>query len=379
MNFRVLLSLIKKEFIQIKRDPRTLGLIIYLPIFMLIIYGYGITYDVRKVPLAIYDAENSPESRDILRDFINSGYFSLKYVATSEEDAERAIDRNRASVVLIMKPGLMKKVKSSEEEKIQILLDGSDSNTATIALGYAQAILRKRSSDIIAERLDRMGIRVPFDMPLVEGRMRIWYNEELKSSHFIVPGIIAIIMMFMGALLTAFTVVNEKERGTIDQIIVSPVKANEFLLGKLFPYTLIAFMDMALIIVIGYLLFRVPISGSLILLMFGAFLYLICILNTGILVSTITDTPEGAMMLAVMLSLLPTILLSGFVFPIENMPAWIQIVTYAVPARYFLVIIRGIFLKGIGISVLWPSFLALTILGGILFHVSILRFRRQIT
>ena len=379
MNLKVLLSLIKKEFIQIWRDPRTLGLIIYLPIFMLIIYGYGITFDVRKVPLIVFDGENSPETRDIVRDFINSGYFSLKYVAADEKDAERAIERNIASIAIIMKPGLMKSVKSDETAKIQILLDGSDSNTATIALGYSQAILRSRSSRIVAEHLDRMGVRVPFDIPLVEGRMRIWYNEELKSSHFIVPGIIAIITMFMGALLTAFTVVNEKERGTIDQIIVSPVRASEFLLGKLFPYILISFADMILIITLGHFLFRVPIRGSLLLLMFGAFLYLICILNTGILVSTITNTPEGAMMLAVMISLLPTIMLSGFVFPIENMPRVIQLITYIVPARYFLEIIRGIFLKGIGMSILWEHFIALAILGTILFHISILRFRRQIS
>ncbi len=379
MNLHILISIIRKEFIQIRRDPRTLGLVMFLPIFMLIIYGYGITFDVRNVSLALYDADRTPESREIIKDFINSGYFSLAYVAGSEKGIDHALNRNIATIGLIIHPRLMEGIKSSQERKIQLILDGTDSNTATIALGYAQAIIRRRSAEIISERLDRAGLRVPFDTPLLEDRLRIWFNEELKSSLFIVPGIIAIITMIMGSVLTSLTVVLEKERGTIKQISISPVRPSQFLIGKLVPYILISFADMILIIILGYILFHVPIKGSLILLMIAAFIYLISILMIGIFVSTVTDTPEGAMMLAVIISLLPSILLSGFVFPIENMPKWIQVVTYIVPARYFLDIIRGIFLKGIGFQLLWKSFLWLSCISLGLFMISTLRFRREVS
>jgi ABC-type multidrug transport system permease subunit len=363
---RVIRAIMRREFIDVRRDRRSLFLTFLYPISMLIMYGYGIRYDVDNVHLAVLDYSETPASRALIEDLTSSGYFRLTSVAVSERDIDRALNTERARAAVVIPYDFNDKLRAGEPTAVQVLIDGSDSNTANIAQGYALAIVNRFAAE------HRGGVQPAAP---IEVEHRIWYNPELKSVNFIVPGVIAVIMMIVGAILTALSIVKEKERGTIEQILVSPIRPVEMIVGKIVPYVAIALVDLAIIIAAGYLLFAVPIKGSLTQLAVFSLLYLVCSLGVGVFVSTIADTMQTAMIAAVFLSLLPSVLLSGFVFPIEDMPIAIQVLTYFFPGRYFVDAIRGIYLKGIGLAVLWPDAALLAVFAIGIVGLSTSRFR----
>jgi len=370
-----ILAIARKEVIHIRRDRRTLGLVLAFPVFMLIVYGYGITYDVKRVPLVVLDRDRSEESHSLISSLTESGYFKLYGSVDRYETLERLLDRGKARIGLVIPPDFSRELKAQRRPKLQTLVDGSDPNTANVAIGYLQGAIGQYSLSVNGSQsleIER-ALKSPIDV-----KSRIWYNPELKSVYFIVPGIIAIIMMMMGSLLTALTIAGEKEKGTIEAIIASPVKSSQLMIGKLIPYMVISFIDVIIIITVGYLLFQVPIKGNVFLLLVMAFFYLVGILGIGIFVSTLVATQESAMLMAVLLSLLPSVFLSGFVFPIENTPFVIQLICQVVPATHFLKIIRGIYLKGIGFSILWRDAAFLLVFDVMMIVVAIKRFKKRL-
>lgn len=350
LSLRRITAIIRRELIDIRRDRRSLVLTLLYPISMLIMYGYGIRYDVENVPLTILDRDETPESRELASELVHSGYFTLVRWARDDAEVERDLMRETSRAAVIIPPDFSASIRRGAPATVQALIDGSDSNSATIAQGYVLAMVNRYAATLTPGAAAMVPIEV---------RSRVWYNPELKSVNFIVPGIIAVIMMIVGAILTALSIVKEKERGTIEQILVSPIRPTEMIIGKLVPYVLIALVDLAIIITAGYLMFGVPIKGSLFQLTIFSLLYLISSLGVGVFVSTIADNMQTAMIAAIFLSLFPAILLSGFVFPLENMALPLRLLSYLFPGRYFVTALRGIYLKGIGITVMWPEALLL--------------------
>jgi ABC-2 type transport system permease protein len=339
-------------------------------------YGYGIRYDVDNVPLTILDYDHSAESRDLAEHMLRSGYFHLVRWAQNEHDLNRDLTTDASKAAVVIPPQFAAHIGAGEPVTVQAVIDGSDSNTATIAQGYLLAMMARYSA-AVAERKSG-ALAAQLSTPPIELKSRIWYNPELKSVNFIVPGIIAVVMMIVGAVITALSIVKEKERGTMEQILVSTIRPLELMVGKIVPYVIIAFIDLVIIVCAGYLIFRVPIKGSLLQLTALSLLYLTSSLGTGVFVSTIADTMQSAMLLALFISLLPSVLLSGFIFPIENMPVAIQLITYLFPGRYFVTAIRGVYLKGVGLSVLWPEALMLLCFSTAIVWLSVSRFQEKL-
>jgi len=359
-----------REFIDVRRDRRSLFLTFLYPISMLIMYGYGIRYDVDNVPLTVLDRSETPESRALVQQMIRSRYFKLVRFAQSERDLERDLTTEAARAAAVIPRDFADRLRAREPTAVQVLIDGSDNNTATIAQGYTLAIINRFESM-------RAGAAAMPAAP-IEVKSRVWYNPELKSVNFIVPGVIAVIMMIVGAILTAFSIVKEKDRGTIEQILVSPIRPLEMMVGKIVPYVFIALIDLGIIVAAGYVLFGVPIRGSLFQFAIFSFLYLLCALGAGVFVSTISDNMRTAMIATFFISLLPSVLLSGFVFPLEYMPIFIQVLSHFFPGRYFVNAIRGIYLKGIGLSILWPDAVLLFLFAGGIVWLSASRFRGKL-
>jgi ABC-2 type transport system permease protein len=373
LSWRTIRAILRREFTDVRRDRRSLILTFLYPISMLIMYGYGIRYDVDHVPLTILDYDDTPESRDLSEQMIRSGYFNLVRWARNQHEVDRDLTRDNSKAAVIIPVQFAARIHAGEPATVQAIIDGSDSNTATIAQGYLLAMIARYASGLSTQH---SGLST--DLAPIELKSRVWYNPELKSVNFIVPGIIAVIMMIVGAILTALSIVKEKERGTIEQILVSPIRPLEMMIGKIIPYVIIAFIDLAIVVVAGYLIFAVPIKGSLFQLAIFALLYLTASLGTGVFVSTIADTMQTAMLAAIFISLMPSILLSGFVFPLENMPAPIRLISYFFPGRYFVTAIRGIYLKGVGISVLWPEALLLLCFSAGIVWLSASRFQEKL-
>jgi ABC-2 type transport system permease protein len=366
LSLRRINAIMRRELIDIRRDRRSLVLTLLYPISMLIMYGYGIRYDVDNVPLTILDRDETAESRELAQELVRSGYFRLVRWARNDEDVDRDLRRDDSRAAVIIPQDFSASIRRGVPTTVQALVDGSDANSATIAQGYVLAMVNRYAATL------RRGTDA---LMAIEVRSRVWYNPELKSVNFIVPGIIAVIMMIVGAILTALSIVKEKERGTIEQILVSPIRPTEMIVGKLVPYVLISLFDLAIIVTAGYVVFGVPIKGSLVQLTIFSLLYLISSLGVGVFVSTLADNMQTAMIAAVFLSMFPAILLSGFVFPLENMSLPLRLLSYFFPGRYFVTALRGIYLKGIGITVMWPE--ALLLLGfavGII-GLSTMRFR----
>ena len=359
LSLRTIRAIMRREFTDVRRDRRSLILTFLYPICMLVMYGYGIRYDVDNVPLTILDYDHSAESRDLAEHMLRSGYFHLVRWAQNERDLDRDLTTEASKAAVVIPRQFAAHIGAGEPVTVQAIIDGSDSNTATIAQGYLLAMMARYSATVAERKSSALAAQL--STPPIELKSRIWYNPELKSVNFIVPGIIAVIMMIVGAVMTAMSIVKEKERGTMEQILVSPIRPLEMMVGKIVPYVIIAFIDLVIIVCAGYLLFHVPIKGSLLQLTALSLLYLTSSLGMGVFVSTIADTMQSAMLAALFISLLPSVLLSGFIFPIENMPVAIQLITYLFPGRYFVTAIRGVYLKGVGLSVLWPE--ALMLLG----------------
>ena len=367
-----------KETLKIRRNRQLLASIIIYPIMMLILYGFGMRFDVNGVTLAVLDFDRSQTSRDFVQRFFASTYFVPAADVSSYVELQKLLDSSRARLGVVIPPDFGRKMALRERVAVQTLVDGSDSNTAQIALGYFTGIAQAYSVDVLMARLRQITYPPPFAIPSLTLESRVWYNPELLSSHFVVPGIISIIMMMVGAILTAITIVQEKESGSIEQLIVSPVRPVELVAGKLIPYLFLAMLDMTLIVAVAYLVFEVPIKGSLVLLFCIGLLYMAVVLGMGVVISTLANTVQSAMLFAFLLTMLPSILLSGFVFPLENMPVPLQALSYIVPARYFLEIIRGIYLKGIGLSTFWPQVLFLVAFAVLMLTISTLRFKKRL-
>lgn len=366
-----------KEFVQIFRDPRTLGIVVLLPVLMLILYGYAINLDVDHIWLAVYDQDRSQASRDLIGRFTHGRYFTLVKYASSTREATDALDRGTARAALVIPTTYAEDLASGRVARVQVIVDGADSTTASTAIGYVSALLQQQSMQVAVDALSREGLAVQAAAP-VDARFRYWFNPELRSTNFIVPGLIAVILMMLAALLTSMTVVRERERGTIEQLIVSPLMPGELMLGKLLPYVAIGFFDILLVIAAGRLLFGVPLVGSPALVLVLSGVFLAAALGIGLLISVAAPSQQTAMTAAFMATLLPTILLSGFIFPIRAMPLVLQWFTALLPARHFLVILRGIFLKGNGLGLLWGPSLILVVYAVLLLAICARRFHKRL-
>lgn len=341
----------RKEFRQILRDRRTLMILLFFPAFVLVMFGYALNFDIRNIALVADDRDGTSESRELVAAFVNSGYFEFAGAARSGAEVERAMETNAARAVLVIPEGFGRRVRSGEAAEVQVLINGDNANTAATVLGYAQAILRAVSAQY----------RIAPVEPPLGAEPRIWYNPELRSALFLVPGLIAYIAMLTAMIATALSVVREKELGTMEQVRMSPVSTPQFVIGKTIPFLAISLTSSLLILLTAGVLFGLPVRGSWWLLLLAITLFLTGALGTGLFVSTIAETQVIAFQISLLLAFLPTFVLSGFIFPIANMPAPIQVITYAVPARYFLIALRGIVLKGLDFSTIAPQLGALTL------------------
>ena len=367
-----------KEFVQISRDARMLGVVIVLPVLMLVLYGYAINFDVKHLPLAIYDQDRSQASRELISAFAQSDYFDVVASLQSYPEVTQALDRGQATVVLVIPTTYDADLAAGRTTAVQVLVDGSDSTTASTAIGYAQAMVQQHSAQIAVQALQGTGLNTSGASLPVDNRVRYWYNPELKSTNFIIPGLIAVILMMLAALLTSMTVVRERERGTIESLIVSPVMPVELMLGKLIPYVVIAFFDVVLVMVASVLLFRIPLVGSPVLILVLSGIFLTAALGIGLLISTVATSQQFAMTVAVMATQLPSVLMSGFLFPINSMPPKVQLLTNIIPATHFIKILRAVFLKGSSLADLWQPTLFLLLIGGLMLGLSALRFQKKI-
>ncbi|MBL0314066.1 MAG: ABC transporter permease [Holophagaceae bacterium] len=376
MSLRRLGAVARKESIHVLRDPRALGIAIVLPMIMLMIFGYALTLDLDRVPLAVWDQSRTPQSRELVSRFEGSRYFSVVSRPASYQEVEESIDHGRAMMALVVPVDFGRRVASERETQVQMLADGSDANTTTLALSYAESIVRTYSQKILMEKARRLTGRTPA-LPL-ELRPRAWFNTDMESKIFIVPGLIAVIMMLIAALLTSLTVAREWETGTMEQLISTPVRRSELILGKLAPYFVIGMVDMLLSVLAGRFLFDVPIRGSLLLLFGVSAVYLVGALSLGIFISTMAKTQLLASQAAFVATFLPAFLLSGFMFDIGNMPKGMQVVTYFIPARYFVTFLRGLYLKGTGLAQLWLECLLMVAFGALMLLLAIRSFKKRL-
>ncbi len=366
-------DLIRKEFIQLRRDRRMLPLIFLAPVLQLIIFGYAATVDVNQISTVTCDLDRSAQSRRYLDSFFTGGYFRLVGTVSTAARADRLMTDGTADLVIVVPSGFGRDLAAGRPTAVQVLINGTDTNIASVGMNYVTQINGRYNANIVTQRL----ASVPGGVGMPAVRDRVWYNPELKSRNYMVPAILAMILMVMTMMLTAMAIVREKEIGTIDQLVVTPVRAWQIILGKMIPFILIGFVDIVLVLAVCVFWFGVPLAGSLSLLFLMSFLFLLNTLGLGLFVSTISSTQQQAMLTVMFFIMMPFIYLSGFAFPIENMPQSIQYVTYAIPLRYFLVILRGLFLKGVGLGVLWPQALALLGIGLAVLVGSALRFRKH--
>jgi ABC-2 type transport system permease protein len=371
-----LIPIIRKEFLHLIRDPRTLAMMFFLPIFMLIIFGYAVSFDVNHIPLAVLDHDRSAVSREFVSKFTNSGYFELAEDLTSDDDFADRLDSGRVKVIFNIPQDFSQKIAAGEKAEVQVLVDGSDPTWASSALSYINTISEDYYQGLVSVVFARRGM--PAARQPINLITRIWYNETLRSLNFFVPGLICIILMMMSATLTSLTIVSEKEQGTMEGLVVSPVRKNELMLGKILPYVAVAFADVMAVTAIGVFWFQVPFKGSVILLSISSFIFLIGAMGIGVLVSTVAGSSIEAMQIAMLGTMLPGLMLSGFVFPLESMPWLLQGLSFLIPARYFLTILRDIFLKGVGVNYLWGEMLLMTVLSFVIMAVTVLRFKKRI-
>jgi ABC-2 type transport system permease protein len=361
--------LIWKELLELKADPRLFGLVIVAPILQLFMLGYAATTDIRDVPVVVADADRSDASRDLIARFEASPNFTIVGVVTSTRDIDPYLERGRAWMALGIPAGYGETLWRGRPQSVQVVADGTDANSTTVALGYATNLIAAYSQEQSVRRLPP-GVTIHGG---IEPRVRVWFNPRLESRDFMLPGVIALLLLMITTNLSAMGIVREKELGTLEQLNVTPLRRWELIVGKLLPYALVGMIDVCLVLGTAVLWFQVPLRGSVWLLFGLSSIYLLTTLGLGLFVSTISSTQQQAMMTATFFLLTPMIYLSGFIFPIENMPAVIQWVTYLIPLRYFLVILRSIFLKGVGLETLWPQALALTAWGVAMLSLAIAR------
>jgi ABC-2 type transport system permease protein len=366
-----------KEFIQVFRDKRTRFVLFGPPIIQMLIFGYAATFEIRNVPVAVLDLDHSQESRDLLSRFSSSPYFDVRQQLTRRDQIVNTIDRGETMVALQILPGFAQQLRKGQTARLQVIADATNSNTALIALGYINQIALGFAQDYQRERIQTLAPQLASVTPRVELEQRPWYNDSLKSRWFFVPGVIGSLTLVLVTTLTAFAVVREREIGTLEQIMVTPIRPAEFILGKTLPFFLIGLLDVGLIGAVGTFWFRIPFRGEIWVLLGGTVLFLLCMLGVGLFISTVSATQQQAMVSAFFF-IMPAITFSGFGFPISTMPQWLQYLTYLNPLRYFLVVLRGTYLKGIGLGILWPQMAAMAALGLGMLTISVLRFHKAL-
>jgi ABC-2 type transport system permease protein len=367
MNMR-LLAVLRKEFIHIRRDPRSLTIIILLPIVMILMYGYAITFDIKDIKIGILDQDRTVASREAVQQLTRSNYFRITRDLQRREEIEPAMLRRQIVAALVIPAGFDHDLRTRPQTPVQVLVDGSNPTLATVAINYIRTFFVTYS----------LQLNVQYLRPPVDLQPRVWYNPDLKSTHFIAPGLVAVIMMLICALLTSATIARERETGTMEQILVSPIRSREIIIGKTFPYMLLALIDAIVVVVFAWLVFNVPFRGQPLLLLVLSLVYIYACLSLGIFISARVKTQQVAMMVAQVATTLPSILLSGFIFPLVSLPWLLQVISYIVPAKYYLIIIRSIMLKGVGFAALWQPSLFLFFFGTFMLVVSMKRFKTSL-
>ena len=374
-SIQVIIHIVKKEFYQIRQDKRMLLVSIMAPILQVLLLGYAATTDIKYSDLVVCDMDRTAGSRELLRSFTNSHYFILKYTVDVPNEVDYYIDHAKASVALVVPAGFSEKIFRKNTAPLQMIFDGADANTANILLGYATQIVNSYSQSILINASSVLqGVKVGRILP----EPRVWFNPDLKSQNFMVPGVVALVLMIITMTLTSLGIVKEKEIGTLEQLLVTPIKPYQLIIGKLIPFVIIGAFDVSIVLTIARFWFEVPMRGSLFLLFGLSGLFILTTLGLGLFISTIAKSQQQAMLIAQFFFFMPFMFLSGFTFPIENMPSVIQWLSYLIPLRYFLVIVRGVFLKGSSMAELWPQALALFIFGVSILTLSVLRFRKRL-
>jgi ABC-2 type transport system permease protein len=374
---KTIFQFIIKELLQVKRDKKMLAVIFMAPVLQLIFLGYAANMDVNIIHTTIYDQDKTSTSRDFIKRFEQSGYFNLDYYVDNYDEVTDLLNEGKTLVAIIIPKDFEKKIKRRETAPLQTLFEGSDGNKASIALGFIQGITTKFSQGIVTETKDKLGMKISLSGSLIP-EVRVWYNPEMKTRNYMVPGILGLILMISTISLMSMAVVREREIGTLEQLIVTPIKNYQLILGKLIPFTLIGFVVLIIVLVIMTQWFGIVVRGNKLFLLFTALLFVLSNLGIGLFISTVSKTQQQAMMASVFAIMMPMIYLSGFAFPIENMPKVVQYITYVIPLKYFIIIIRGIVLKGIGFSSLWLETLILFGMGIALLIFSSLRFSKKI-
>jgi ABC-2 type transport system permease protein len=365
---RRLRYIVRKELLQLKRDRRLRGMLIFAPLFQLFVFGYAVTLDIRHIPLVVCDLDRSRESRELVGRFTRSGYFDLYGLVASPGALDGPLEAGRAVVGIYIPPDFSKRRARGETAELQVLVDGTDMNSAGVAAGYAQALISHHVG--LAEGPLRRA-------PAIVHQPRIWYNPDLRSVNYMVPGVICLILGTVMTAVTAMALVRERETGTLEQLIVTPIRPLELMLGKTLPFAAIGMLDVSLITLVARYWFGVEVAGSVVLLFACALLFLLTTLGLGLFISTVSRSQQQAMLTAFFL-ITPSVILSGFMFPIENMPGALQLITYLIPLRYFVEIVRGVFLQGVGINLLWPQIVLLAGLGVLIFTLSASRFQKRL-
>jgi ABC-2 type transport system permease protein len=364
-----------KEVRQILRDRRTLAVMLGFPIFMMLLFGYALNFDVKHIPLAVLDNDQTGQSREFAEDFLHSGYFDFSRHLSSEREVDEVLDGGLAQIVLVVPRGFADSLARGSNVAVQVAVDGSNSNTAATVIGYAGAIMQAYSENLQTVALSRIG-RTSVTLP-IDYRPRVWYNPELKSASFLIPGIIVQILLLMTVISTSLSIVREKERGTMEQLVVSPLHPLQVIVGKSVPYVVLSFIGATVIVLCGWLLFGVAVKGSWLWLFLATSAFLAGGLGMGLLISTIAGTQRMAYQFSGLLTMLPSFLLSGWIFPLRNMPIPVQVVSYIIPARYFLPILRAVIVKGVGIETFWPNMVFLVVFALVVIGLSTARLRRQ--
>lgn len=371
---KVIVCFIKKEFLQLKKDKRMLAISVIAPVLQLILLAYAANIDVKDIPVVITDFDKTKTSRSYIEKVICSGYFKKIVTLENLEEVDKYLHNGKANIAIIIPLNFERNILKKKKIELVSLIDGSDSNVGSIGANYLSIITTNFSKDILINKLYINKININ----RIEPALRIWYNPELKSKNFLVPGVLGMLLMLITIVLTSLAIVKEKEIGTLEQLIVTPIKPYQFIIGKLIPFTLIGMIDIVFVIFVATIIFNIPVKGSIFTLYLLSFLFLLSTLGLGLFVSTVASTQQQAMLISVFFIMMPMLYLSGFIFPIENMPKIIQILTYLMPLRYYLTVVRGIFLKGTGLSELYDEAGMLILIGSIILTLAINRFKKRI-
>ena len=374
---KTILHIIKKEFLQFRRDPKMFAIILIAPVIQLIFLGYAATLDVNVVHTLVYDQDKTYESRKFIESFTSSGFFKINYYADNYTQLTKNLDKGEIIFALVIPKDFSEKIQRRETSPVQAIFNGSDGNTASIAAGYVAKVVQGYARNILLNYMDKSGRKI-LPVGTIEPEIRVWYNPQLLTRYFMVPGIVGLLLSIITLILTSLGIVKEKEIGTLEQLIVTPIKPWQLIMGKLVPFVILGFVSVVIVLTAMTYIFDIPVRGNVPFLFLCSFFYILSTLGLGLFVSTISKTQQQAMMIAIFGIMMPMVYLSGFAFPIENMPKIIQYISYLIPLRYFIAIIRGVILKGIGFKELWQEAAVLLFMGIAILFLSSLRFRKKL-